>query len=131
IQISQMRSALPFSTSAPVPVPVPAPVAAEEMPTQTRPIIVLGSAPPVVTPVVTPPPQPPAPPPAPPAVFVLEREAPPPIDDADLVRIRKVQSAIWRGARPARQILAENGLTEIEWRAMKRASARKVGGLGA
>ena len=35
-------------------------------------------------------------------------------------------AVIWRGDRPTRQVLAEHGLTEIEWRAMKRASARKA-----
>jgi hypothetical protein len=78
---------------------------------------------------------PPPPPPveaieAPPPVYVLESEAPKETaivaNDPDLDRLRLVQRAIWKGDRPTREILAEHGLTEIEWRALKRASARKL-----
>lgn len=64
---------------------------------------------------------------APAPVFVLESasSSPAPATDAE-ERIRLVQQAIWRGDRPTRKILAEHGLTEVEWRAMKRASARKA-----
>jgi hypothetical protein len=66
---------------------------------------------------------------APAPVFVLESASSPsaaPEVDPDLDRIRLVQQAIWRADRPTRQVLAEHGLTEVEWRAMKRASARKA-----
>jgi hypothetical protein len=42
-------------------------------------------------------------------------------------RLRVIQRAIWKGERPLQEILAEHGLTELEWRAMKRASTRKPG----
>lgn len=62
--------------------------------------------------------------------FVLESASSTPAAgagaDPDLTRLRLIQRAIWKGDRPARQILAEHGLTEIEWRAMKRASATKI-----
>ncbi len=45
--------------------------------------------------------------------------------DATETRLRTIQRAIWKGDRPIQQILAEHGLTELEWRAAKRASARK------
>ncbi len=40
-------------------------------------------------------------------------------------RLRLVQRAIWKGDRPIEQILSAHGFTELEWRAAKRASARK------
>lgn len=49
-----------------------------------------------------------------------------PDTDAELARVRLIQRAIWSGGRPTREILAEHGLTEVEWRAMKRALARSA-----
>ena len=49
-----------------------------------------------------------------------------PDTDPQLARIRLVQQAIWKGDRPTRQILADHGLTEIEWRALKRSTTRKT-----
>jgi hypothetical protein len=45
--------------------------------------------------------------------------------DAMENRLRTIQRAIWKGDRPIQQILAEHGMTELEWRAAKRATARK------
>lgn len=66
---------------------------------------------------------------APAPVFVLESASSPqeaPETAADVARMRAIQQAIWKGDRPTRQVLAEHGLTEIEWRAMKRAAARRA-----
>ena len=41
-------------------------------------------------------------------------------------RLRVIQQAIWKGDAPLQQILAAHGLTELEWRAMKRAISRKT-----
>jgi hypothetical protein len=45
--------------------------------------------------------------------------------DVTELRLREIQRAIWKGDRPLKTILDENGLTEFEWRAMKRRFARR------
>lgn len=47
------------------------------------------------------------------------QERPPPPDQVQLIL-----QAIWKGDRPLPQILAEHGLTELQWRAMKRNAAK-------
>lgn len=62
--------------------------------------------------------------PAPIAEAIQEAKSTPEPSDME-ARLRLIQRAIWKGDRPIQQILAEHGLTEIEWRAAKRASTRK------
>lgn len=69
---------------------------------------------------------PPAPPPAPATAPDTSPNASPE-PDATEARLRLIQRAIWKGDRPIQQILAEHNLTEVEWRAMKRAFMRKPG----
>lgn len=118
--------ALPFDDGAPPSRPLPPPISAPAFvpPAEIGPPA-FAPSPEHAAPAFVPSPESGAPAP----VFVLESTASAPgapADDPERARIRLVQQAIWRGDRPTRQILAEYGLTEIEWRAMKRASARKA-----
>lgn len=54
-----------------------------------------------------------------------EQKPPPPEPDSTEARLRLIQRAIWKGDRPIQQILADHGLTELEWRVTKRAFARR------
>lgn len=45
--------------------------------------------------------------------------------DRTELRLREIQRAIWKGDRPLKTILDEYGMTELDWRAMKRRFARR------
>ncbi|MBK9258717.1 MAG: DUF2169 domain-containing protein [Polyangiaceae bacterium] len=94
-------------------VPLPSAPPAPSPPVMAPPVM----APPAVAPPVV------APPATTPQAIQETKRSPEP--DSTEARLRLIQRAIWKGERPIQQILAEHGLTELEWRAAKRASARK------
>jgi hypothetical protein len=122
---------LPFSSPppsrpppSPSPSPYPSPSPAPAIPASvvSAPVPVIDAPAPLIDA-----PSPAAP--APPASISSPASAPEvtPEPVSAEARLRVIQRAIWKGDRPLQEILAEHGLTELEWRAMKRASTRKPG----